>query len=563
MESSQLLAAAVQVGQYISIWKMVPILIVLLIWARLLTWADKDSVDAHLPRQPLNAAFLGGMIAALALFLMVPGFPLALAVFMFVMVAEVATYLILRQQKVGLGDLSKQFNDWMGGFGRKGPKVVEAAVGEVMLHNKSGSTIAPPDSESPDLAGFLGVQSILTAPMRLTAESLHMAPQENAAAVRYSVDGVTYNGATLDKNASAAAITYLKTLSGMDTADKRKPQSGKMKVTVDGKKHDLELKTAGSTAGESLWIEFDPKKRHHEKIDEIGFSTEQLQTLERYVQDLGGIVLVSAPKNQGLTSLIYSILRRHDAFLTHIVTLEHNPDLDLEGITQTPLPAGATPQEEAKQAEWLISQEPHIFMIDKIEDPKTALAVVRHAAAGKRAYVGMRASSTFDALSQWRKLVGDDKVALKHLRLVINGRLVRKLCMACKVGYTADPETLRKLNMSPEKATKLFQARTQPMLDQKGNPMPCDFCHDLRYKGRVGVFEMFEIDDEVRQVLLAGGSVNQLKQLFRKQRRRYMQEMALARVESGDTSVQEVLRVLKATDSGSATPPAPAAPKRK
>jgi type II secretory ATPase GspE/PulE/Tfp pilus assembly ATPase PilB-like protein len=164
----------------------------------------------------------------------------------------------------------------------------------------------------------------------------------------------------------------------------------------------------------------------------------------------------------------------------------------------------------------------------------------------------MRAASTFDALNQWRKLVGDDKTALKYLRLVVNGRLVRRLCMACKVGYTADPETLRRLNMSPDKTAKLYQARTQPMVDQKGNPMPCDFCNDLRYKGRTGVYEMFEVDDEVRQVLLAGGSVNQLKQLFRKQRRRYMQEMALARVESGDTSVQEVLRVLKATDPAAA-----------
>lgn len=561
MELSSILAAAAQVGQYISIWKMVPILIVLLIWARLLTWVDKDSIDAHLPRQPLGAAFLGGLIAAVALFLFVPGFAVALAVFMFIMVAEIATYLILRNQKVGLGDLSKQFNDWIGGFGRKGPKEVEAAAGEVLLHNKNGSAISPPDSESPDLAGFMGVQSILTGPMRHNAESLQMAPQENAAAVRYSVDGVSYSGATLDKNSSSAAITYLKQLAGMDVADKRKPQKGKMKVSLDGKKHDLDIETRGSTAGESLSLEFDPKKRHMEKLDQLGFSEDQLQTLDQYVQEKDGIVILSAPKDQGLTSLLYAVMRRHDAFLTHIVTLEHKQEQDLEGITQTPLPSGAPPAEEAKQADWLVSQEPHVFLIDEVTDPKTAQAIIRHASGGKRAYVGMHATSTFDALNQWRKLVGDDKAALKYLRLVVNGRLVRKLCMACKVGYTADPETLRRLNMSPEKTAKLFQARTQPMVDQKGNPMPCDFCHDLRYKGRTGVYEIFEIDDEVRQVLLAGGSINQLKQLFRKQRRRYMQEMALARVESGDTSVQEVLRVLKATDGGSSA--APAAAKRK
>jgi type II secretory ATPase GspE/PulE/Tfp pilus assembly ATPase PilB-like protein len=552
MELSELLAAAVQVGQYISIWKMVPILIVLIIWGRLLTWADKDSIDAHLPRLPLNAAFLAGLVAAVALFLMVPGFALAFAVFMFIMVAEVATYLILRNNKIGLGDLSQQFKGWLHGFGSKKEKVVEAAVGEVLLHAKNGGAIEPPDSESPDLAGFMAVQSILSGPMKLGAESLQMAPQENAAPVKYYVDGVSYSGATLDKTASAAAVTYLKTLAGMDVHDKRKPQNGKMKVTLNGKKHELDLRTAGSTAGESLWVEVDPKKRHMEKLDQLGFSEDQLQTLDRYVQEKDGIIILSAPKDQGLTSLLYAVMRRHDAFLTHIVTLEHKQEQDLEGITQTPLPPGAPPQEEAKQADWLISQEPHVFLIDEVTDPKTAQAIVRHASGGKRAYVGMRAASTFDALNQWRKLVGDDKTALKYLRLVVNGRLVRRLCMACKVGYTADPETLRRLNMSPDKTAKLYQARTQPMVDQKGNPMPCDFCNDLRYKGRTGVYEMFEVDDEVRQVLLAGGSVNQLKQLFRKQRRRYMQEMALARVESGDTSVQEVLRVLKATDPAAA-----------
>ena len=120
-------------------------------------------------------------------------------------------------------------------------------------------------------------------------------------------------------------------------------------------------------------------------------------------------MILSAPKDQGLTSLLYAVMRRHDAFLTHIVTLEHNQQQDLEGITQTPLPPGATPQEESEQADWLISQEPHVFVIDQVDDAKTAQAIIRHASGGKRAYVGMRAGSTFDALNQWRKLVGDDK----------------------------------------------------------------------------------------------------------------------------------------------------------
>ena len=162
----------------------------------------------------------------------------------------------------------------------------------------------------------------------------------------------------------------------------------------------------------------------------------------------------------------------------------------------------------------------------------------------------MQAASTFDALAAWRKLVGDDKVAVENLRLIINGRVLRKLCNACKVGYTPDPNTLKKLGLNPDKAMTLYQARTEPLRDAKGNPVPCEFCKDLRFKGRTGVFEFFVIDDEARAVISAGGSANQIRAVFRKQRGRFLQEEALAIVQRGDTSVQEVLRVLKGGEGG-------------
>ena len=137
--------------------------------------------------------------------------------------------------------------------------------------------------------------------------------------------------------------------------------------------------------------------------------------------------------------------------------------------------------------------------------------------------------------------------------MIINERILRKLCNACKVGYAPDPNTLRKLGMNPDKSTTLFQARTQPLRDQKGNAIPCEFCQELRFKGRFGVFETFVIDDEARQAAAAGGSVNQLKAIFRKQRSRYLQEAALYQVEQGETSVQEVLRVLRSSDQPGTT----------
>jgi general secretion pathway protein E len=194
-------------------------------------------------------------------------------------------------------------------------------------------------------------------------------------------------------------------------------------------------------------------------------------------------------------------------------------------------------------------------MVDKVDDPKSAAELIRFAGTGKRVYVGLRAGSTFDALALWRKLVGDDRQALKNLKMVVAGRVMRVLCVACKQEYNPDPETLRRLNMSPDKVGKLFQARGpgNPLRDQKGNVITCEFCQGLGFKGRMGVYEMFMIDDEVRATVAAGGSVNQLKMLFKKQRRRYLQEQAVARAMTGDTSLQEVARVLKTAESSSSS----------
>jgi type II secretory ATPase GspE/PulE/Tfp pilus assembly ATPase PilB-like protein len=258
-------------------------------------------------------------------------------------------------------------------------------------------------------------------------------------------------------------------------------------------------------------------------------------------------VLVSAPPRQGLTTILYSILRAHDAFLNHIQTIERVAREDLEGITQTKMGAGASAAEEQKQVDWVTSQQPEIVMIDDVINPQSARTLLNFAgdAENKRVYVGMRSGSTFEAIESWRKLVGDDALALKTVGLVISGRVLRKLCMACKVAYSPDPDTLRKLNMDPDRVDKLYQARTSPLTDQKGRPIPCEFCQDLRYKGRLGVFELFVIDDEVRKAIVAGASTKQLQTIFRKHRGKFLQEQALALVEAGDTSVQEVLRVLK------------------
>ncbi len=550
-----LIAAAPPGGAYISLLKILPVLILLLIFLRLMTWMDKDAVIAHLPRELLNSLLFIVGIAGFLLFFFLPNFWVALSVNFGAVALAVGIYLGMRANAVGLGDLKGEFRLWLKNLFKRGDKVVSAEEGEVQFIKKNNDPLTPPGDEDASRPGYDAAQTFLTEPLKKNAERIEVRPQNEAtAAMTFTVDGVSYPAPNLDRKNAAAGITFLKKLSGMDVDDKRKPQTGMTKIILDGRKAELEVATAGTTAGETLRLTVDPRKKSTLTLDNVGFSNEQLKHVKGLLEDNKGIVLVASPRGQGLTTLLHTIIRSHDAFVHHIQTVEHAPKEDLEGITVNKLPANASATEELKQVEWVCSQIPDVLLVDEIQNPQSARELVKFARDGRRVYLGMRAGTTFEALDQWRKLVGDDRAATEYLRMIIAGRVVRKLCMACKVGYSPDPDSLRKLNMDPNRVSQLFQARTQPLRDPKGNPMTCDFCVDLRFKGRFGVYEVFNIDDEVRAAVAAGGTVNQLKTIFRKQRGRYLQEMALSQVEAGETSVQEVLRVLKGQDQPARVP---------
>ncbi|HEX8525186.1 MAG TPA: ATPase, T2SS/T4P/T4SS family [Tepidisphaeraceae bacterium] len=546
MVSSEFMLA-VAAGPYISWWKALLLVLVVLAWGRMLTWIDKDAQSVLLPRVPINLGMMLGGVLGIFLFFMLPGFPVAFLVLIGIIIAELGVYLSIRAQKAGLKDIGDQFSDWIGNFGR-GEKKVKAVAGEVMFLTKQGGLMPSPDAEAPERPAYEASQVLLTEPLRRGAEQIDLVPADGQAVVKYNVDGVSYTGSPLEKGRAAAAVTYLKEIAGLDLNEKRKPQKGNMRVQIDGKKHELQMTTAGSTAGEQLRAQVDVKKRHEHRLETLGLPEDQVELITEMIRENTGVVLLSAPKGHGLTSLEYSILRAHDAFLSHIQTIEQEPAQDLEGITQNKV--AKQTGEPQKTAEWITSQEPDVVLIDRLEDPKTAALLNKYSGnTEKRVYVGLRANSTFDALALWRQLIGDDSAAVRNLRMVINSRVMRKLCPSCKAGYTPDPATLKKLNLDPDKISKLYQARTQPLRDPKGNPISCEFCKELLFKGRMGVYEIFKIDDDVRAVVEAGGSSNQLKSVFRKQRGLYLQEMALLQVAGGDTSIQEVLRVMRTEES--------------
>src|SRR5262249_13396084 len=148
---------------------------------------------------------------------------------------------------------------------------------------------------------------------------------------------------------------------------KRKPQMSMIRAAVDKERHDLRVVTAGSTAGEVLGIYVDPEKKQGLKMEGIGVSGEQYKAMKETIADKTGLVLVSAPKGQGLTTTLYAILRAHDAFLSQVITIERGSDQDLEGITQNKLAHNAPAAEEQERVAWVVSQDPDVLMVSEVQ----------------------------------------------------------------------------------------------------------------------------------------------------------------------------------------------------
>ena len=383
-------------------------------------------------------------------------------------------------------------------------------------------------------------------PLLKGAEQIDLAPDAGSVGVKYWVDMFPYKGLTLERSVGADAIGFLKWTANLNIEDRRKPQSGTIKSNFEGQKREIKIQTAGTTAGEYARLFIDPKKRHDFTIDTIGFTDAQKKLLKESVAENTGVVLLSVPKGQGLTSLSYAVLKCTTRSFSSFKPSSDFRKRIWKGSRRTSSRLMQRPPK--KQSRWIGSsaRSRKFYWWTRLKTPRPRQRSWRQASRGN-AFTSACAGSTFEALDQWRRLVGDNRLATESLKMVISGRVLRKLCMACKVGYAPDASTLKKLNMNPEKVSQLFQGRSQPLRDPKGRPLACEFCHDLRFKGRTGVFEFLMVDEDIREAIEAARPLNQP---FRKQRGRYLQEEALALVEKGDTSVQEVLRVLKGGGGG-------------
>jgi len=536
-----ILAALPPVGGYVSLVKVVFMLVLVTPWLMILPWIHYDVGRVRGSQVQWSLTVIVTGVIGVLVWLLLPMYFIGLAVYLVLLVSVVAGYVIWRDARVGPGDKLLSVIRARG-FMLRGKGVMVDVVERVKIYDDRNVLIPPPDPASasiPECETYNIVQEFLVNMLTRRASEADISPASQAAAVvRFIVDGVLSVQPSLSLTESDMLIQAIKPMAGLDPEERRRPQEGLMSLDFAGNQVEIGVITTGSTGGQRMQF-----RAMHEalrtNIQELGMTAEILQSVKAMTNRDSGLIIVSGRVGSGVTSTLYSLLRSMDAYTRSLVSLEAKTSADMENVTQT---VYGDPKNLPKALTAAIRRDPDVIMVDACGDTQTA-KLIAHACADKLVLLGIGAIDTFTALALWLKACGAATDGMANLHGVLCQALVRNLCPACRQPYRPDPQMLAKANLASSQIERFYRAPDSGRVDEHGEPIICPSCQETGYIGRTGVFELLEITGEIRRLIADKAQLAQIKAACRKNNMHYLQENALQKVMDGMTSIQEVIRV--------------------
>lgn len=518
------------------------------IWLQICRWTDRDADFVNTLRQMWNMIVFGTGLLGLCLLLLIPSFAAGTVMFILLVGGGFGAYLthrntlVVDEAKVATpGHLLRIIR--REGAGRAARGVTE----RIRLTDSTGRQVPVP-TEHAEAKRYAAVQDLLFDVLWRRASDVNLVPAGAVARVAYRIDGVVTEREAMQRERFEHVLEYLKRLGGLEREERRRPQQGKITAAVHagqdspGSMVEVEVRTSGSTQGEQMVLRVLAEEARF-RLPDIGLNPDQLKQLTAILEQPNGVVLVAGPRQSGLSTTLYAILRTHDAFMRNINTLEASKLMDLENITQKVFDANAEAS-YARQLLSIIRRDPDIIMVGECPNRETAQLMAKHSAK-KKFYLGLSSHDTFDALRRWSQLVVDNEMVAMGLKAIVAQRLIRKLCPACRQSYHPDPGLLKKANLP---AGSVFYRPPQQQPTRRGKPVVCSNCQAAGYLGRSGLFEVMTVDGTLRKLIQAGAplkAMSQVKAACRKAGMVYLQEQGIHKVQDGTTSMEEVLRVVQ------------------
>jgi len=414
---------------------------------------------------------------------------------------------------------------------------------EGMLQEITEGTLALPDEVQKQLVGDENVTEsdapiiklvslVIMEAFRSRASDIHLEPMPKKFRVRYRIDGVLHEVDSPPKRLQSAIISRVKIMANMSIAEKRVPQDGRIQINVMGRDLDLRVSSIPTNHGESIVMRILDKAGIALGLPQLGFFADDQQIFERLIGLSDGILLVTGPTGSGKTTTLYACLNAINKPDRKIITVEDPVEYQMSGINQVQVRAdiGMT---FAAALRSILRQAPNIIMIGEIRDYETAEIAVNASLTGHLVFSTLHTNDAPSAVTRLIDIGVKPFLVASSVRAIMAQRLVRRICEKCKEPHVPQEAELRLLGPAAKQlaAAQLFHG--------KG----CADCAFTGYRGRMGIYEIFQIDDQVRNLIFEQVASAELRLKARELGMRTLREDGLRKVVAGLTTVEEVLRV--------------------
>ncbi|MBM4359262.1 MAG: type II/IV secretion system protein [Deltaproteobacteria bacterium] len=397
------------------------------------------------------------------------------------------------------------------------------------MTQSTGSALPPnSDLDAVRVLDHLVQRAVLTG-----ASDIHLEPKRKGLRVRFRIDGVMSEQGTLPLELAPSIVTRVKVLGRMDMTIRMLPQDGQFSLELsEGRLVHLRASTFPAIHGENLVMRV---LVGHQLIavNRLGMSEDELDAVQRLTSLTSGLVVVCGPTGSGKTSTLYSLLQEVDTENLSVVTLEDPIEVEFAGVTQ----GQANPRQGFTFASGLraiLRQDPDVILVGEMRDAETAQIALQASLTGHLVLSTLHTSSTVETVARLVDLGAEPWIVGNALQAVIAQRLVRVLCTVCAETYPLPND----LTASFEEE-RVVLPRGTPVRRARG----CERCHNTGYVGRTGLFEVLELDDELRELIKQRATTRAYKDYVREHELRRLREIGLLRVKDGVTSLEEVLRV--------------------
>ncbi len=372
------------------------------------------------------------------------------------------------------------------------------------------------------------VNLLLSDAIRARASDIHLEPEQEIFRVRFRVDGVLRESTILPKHLEPAIISRIKILANLDIAERRKPQDGRFHISSEGHDLDLRVSVMPTIDGETVVLRLLDAKGLHIGLAELGMDPGLLSRYESLLKRPWGILLVTGPTGSGKTTTLYASLATLNTTEKNVVTIEDPVEYRLNGIRQIPVnpTVGLT---FATGLRSILRQDPNVIMVGEIRDRDTAEIAIQAALTGHLVFSTLHTNDAPTAITRLLDMGIEPFLVASSLIGVVAQRLVRTLCPDCKAPDSTQAEASKRLGI--------------PFAGQWMKGKGCRRCENAGYRGRIGIFELMNSDEELNRLTLAKASTSQLKTQAVAKGMRTLREDGLVKVAAGMTTLDEVLRV--------------------